>query len=525
MIVNPTTASPLATSGGTTAWRTNSPATLTDTATTATTAVSVSLGQATTSANAQTYAMPGRAVAASTWEQSPDDAVSSRMAGNLVYTSLATRFNGLGAAMLKQFATNAGDFSQSVAIGVQGASATGLHGGADNQITLSVRTASGATVALSLGSQNDGLAVQVKVSGGELNDAERKALVQLSGAFQDAIDGLSAVPPTLALGGLANFDSSVLSSVDLKAAIKSDGKGAINTLEFHADAKSRSVNASGPSGAVKVDVDLSNPAILGNSAQQAQAMARYLRQVDAAGSKGQGDAALVSMFKDAFSQLNSNYGVTAPIAGREAPGVIALNAGDHSLLSGLADFKASMVQTPSSSNPMRPEEVDSFSYRLSQDTSVTGKDPLNRNIHQEQQAQLSASFHRALSPGVSLFLTAAKESQFYEYVRVDDEAKASANISYKDGVRTEASVEQSAHQSTRVERYLMGKLESDTTTPLERKRVSDVRQLLATVEKAERSRDPEDALRRDQALAVAASLAVLPDGPTALPQDHRVTAR
>ena len=222
------------------------------------------------------------------------------------------------------------------------------------------------------------------------------------------------------------------------------------------------------------------------------------------------------MFKDAFSQLNSNYGVTAPLAGRAAPGVIALNAGDHSLLSGLADFSASMVQAPNASNPMRPDEVDSFSYKVSQNTSVTGNDPRNRAIHQDQQAQLAASFHRALSPGASLSLTAAKESQFYEFVKVDDQAKASTDIAYEDGARTQATVAQSARQSTQVQRYLMGKLASDTTVPLEGQRVSDVRQLLSSVERADMSHDPADARSRDQALATAASLAVLPDEPTAL---------
>jgi hypothetical protein len=360
--------------------------------------------------------------------------------------------------------------------------------------------------------------VEVKVSGGELNDAERKALTQLSSAFQDAIDGLGDVPPKLSFGGFTDFDRKVLSSVDFTARSKVDGKGAIQAVDFHADAKARSLSASGPSGTVKVDVDLSQPAILGNATQQAQAVARYLRQADAAGSRGRGDATLVAMFKDAFSQLNSNYGVTAPLAGREAPGVIALNAGDHSLLSGLADFNASMVQAPDASNPMRPEEVDTFSYKLSQDTSVTGKDPRNRTIHQDQKAQLVASFHRALSPDATLLLTAAKESQFYEFVQIDDEAKASADITYKDGARTDATVTQSARQSTRVQRYLMGKLESDTTVPLTGQRVSDVRNLLSSVEKADMSHDADDARRRDQALAVAASLAVLPDGPTGLRQ-------
>ncbi len=527
MIVTPTAVSPLVTSSATTAWRTTSQPVPVDTAATATPAVSVSLGQSVTPADARTYAISGRTVAAPAWERQPDDAISSLMAGNLVHGPSGTRFNGLGGAMLKRFGADAGDFSQSVTLAAQGTSASALHTDADNQIKLSIRTASGATVELGLGSQDDGMAVQIKVSGGELTEAERKALVQLSDAFQEAIDGLSAFPPRMALGGLMKFDPAVLSSIDfkagIKAGIKADGKGAINTLEFHADAKSRSVNASGPSGAVKVDVDLSNPAILGDATQQAQAMARYLQQVDAAGSRGRGDKALVSMFKDAFSQMNSDYGVTAPVAGREAPGVIALNAGDHSLLSGLADFNASMVQPPVSSNPMRPEEVDTFSYKLSQSTSVTGKDPRNRNIHQDQQAQLSASFHRPLTPEVSLLLTASKESQFYEYVRIDDQARASADITYEDGKRIGATVEQSASESIRVQRYLMGKLASDTTTPLERKRVSDVRLLLSSVEKAERSHEPEDARRRDQALAVAASLAVLPDRPGALPPGYGET--
>lgn len=533
MNVNLSAVSPLVANSTSAAWRTTplTPLAALKEATAAaaavpvasiTSAVSVSLGQAPASADAQTYTLPGRTTTA--WSQRPGDAISSLMAGNLGLPSVATRFNGLGAAMLKRFDTEAGGFSQSVTLATSGASGASaiapadLFATADNQVKLSIKTASGATVELSLGSQADGLSVEVKVSGGELNDAERKALTQLSDAFQDAIDGLGDVPPKLSFGGFTDFDPKVLSSVDFTARSKVDGKGAIQAVDFHADAKARSLSATGPSGTVKVDVDLSQPAILGNATQQAQAVARYLRQADAAGSRSRGDATLVAMFKDAFSQLNSNYGVTAPLAGREAPGVIALNAGDHSLLSGLADFNASMVQAPDASNPMRPEEVDTFSYKLSQDTSVTGKDPRNRTIHQDQQAQLVASFHRALSPDATLLLTAAKESQFYEFVQIDDEAKASTDITYKDGARTDATVTQSARQSTRVQRYLMGKLESDTTVPLAGQRVSDVRNLLSSVEKADMSHDADDARRRDQALAVAASLAVLPDGPTGLRQ-------
>lgn len=184
-----------------------------------------------------------------------------------------------------------------------------------------------------------------------------------------------------------------------------------------------------------------------------------------------------------------------------------------------------MVQAADAPNPMRQDEVDTFSYKLAQSTRIAGSDPRNRTIHQDRQAQLTATFHRALSPELSLALTTAKESQSYEFVRIDDESKTSTDIAYEDGKRTQASISQSARQSTQVQRYVMGTLESDTTVPLERSRTSDVRGLLATVEKADMSHDPEDARRRDQALGLAASLAVLPEDPMALPQGPRPTVR
>ncbi|RTD84015.1 hypothetical protein EJO68_33295 [Variovorax atrisoli] len=480
-------------------------------------AVLVSLSRAPTPADIQTYTIFGSTTTA--WSRPTDDAVSSLMAGNFGLPSLTARFSGLGAAMLKRFESDVDDFSQSVTFATPGASAVApadLLAAADNRINLSIKTAGGATVELSLASQADGMAVQVAVSGGELNESERKALADLSGAFQDAIDGLNALPPKLALEGLTNFNTKELLSIDFKASLKTDGKGAIQAVDFHADSRTRALSASGPSGTVKVDVDLSQPAILGSAPQQARAIARYLQQVDMAGGRGRGDAALVSMFKDAFSQLNSNYGEKTALPGHEAPTAISLNAGDHGLLSGLADFNASMTQVPDASNPMRPDEVDTFRYTLSQKTSVSGKDPRNRTIHQDRQAELDASFHRALSPGAQLLLTAAKESQFYEFVQISDQANASTDISYEDGTRTRASVGQSARQSTHVQRYLMAKLESDTVQPEEGMRVNDLRLLLSIIDRAEMSDDPDDARQRDQALEAAAAMAGLPDGPAML---------
>lgn len=172
MIVNLSTASTLVTPAAT-AWRAadaampaNDAAMAPATASApASSAVSVSLGQAGASADAQTYPPPARTVPV--WAQRSDDAISALMAGNIAHGSFSTRLdafnglNGLGAAMLKRFGTEAGDFSQSVTLAAPGASAVGasdLYASADNQIKLSIRTATGATVELALGSQDGGLA-------------------------------------------------------------------------------------------------------------------------------------------------------------------------------------------------------------------------------------------------------------------------------------------------------------------------------------------------------------------------------
>ncbi|QNK66500.1 hypothetical protein [Variovorax sp. PAMC26660] len=99
MIVNLTTVNPLVTPGATPPWRATSPVALADAAASQVTpasAVSVSLGQTAASADVQTYLMPSRAIATTAWQQRPDDAISSLMAGNIVYSSLSTRLKPQG---------------------------------------------------------------------------------------------------------------------------------------------------------------------------------------------------------------------------------------------------------------------------------------------------------------------------------------------------------------------------------------------------------------------------------------------
>ena len=247
------------------------------------TAVSSAASQQQASAAQSTTVMIGQTDATSpvytitkpalVWERSSSDLMSSKLASNFSNAGNAARFAGLGAALLERFTTDSSSYSQSVmkqTSATQASSAasvaaqTQLHTKADNQITLSIKTASGAWVDISLGSDNDGLGVQVKVSKGTLSDADRNALAGMAEGFQKAIDGLTAQPPKLDLSGLTKFNTSVLSSVDFHATL---GTTDTQTLDFHADANTRSVKSTGLAGTVDISVDMSKRALLGTDTQ------------------------------------------------------------------------------------------------------------------------------------------------------------------------------------------------------------------------------------------------------------------
>ena len=164
---------------------------------------------------------PTYSVSAPIWKVRSNDAVSTLMAGNFFSSSLGSRLQGLGSALLAMVKNGADGFTQSVALAPRESSEVDS---ADTQnssypaaeIKLQIRTQSGVDVAIVLGSENDRLQVQMQ-SSGELSDAERTALGDLAAGFQDAIDGLAAKPPVLNLSGLTKFDAKVLSSVDMQS--------------------------------------------------------------------------------------------------------------------------------------------------------------------------------------------------------------------------------------------------------------------------------------------------------------------
>lgn len=420
------------------------------------------------------------------------------MKGNFQTHSLANRFKDLGSALLGMVKGGAGNFSQSISqapdANAVASGQTSSYPWADEQLV--VKTKSGVQVKISLKSQDDNLSVQIK-SSGELSEAERTALGNLSEAFQKALDGVNAVPPHLDLDGLMQFDPDVLASVDLHSDITLD-QNAPQVLSFHADSAGRTLSLDDPTGKLDLDIDMRNPAIWGSDQQRSAAIDSYLKEFDAAASRGRGDKSLASLFKDAFSQLNGNY--PAP-ALQPLTNFMPLTASDHAMLTGLADFDVSITQTPDSPNPKHLDELDTFSYQTSQSTRITDSGQLNRSISQQQQSRLTSSYHTSLIPGLSLELTTDNKSQNYYYTQIDDKADRTTGIEYKKGRLSKAVTNQSASQSTHISRFEMGVMTADTTTPSNAAQTQDILAILKPFLENRRNRLPEDQYRWQQTLA------------------------
>src|SRR5471032_1671888 len=136
-----------------------------------------------------------------TWENNSDDSITWVINSSFHSVTTASRYSGLGAALVDQFTKGGGAaISQSLLNTTADragdtdaikADQTLLHSKADNQVSLSIKTASGKTVTFSLSSQKDGLGVQATVDGGDLSADELKAVGQLGSAFQASDDGLT----------------------------------------------------------------------------------------------------------------------------------------------------------------------------------------------------------------------------------------------------------------------------------------------------------------------------------------------
>jgi hypothetical protein len=468
-----------------------------------------------------TYTMPVSTGGASfaTWEYANSDAVSQVMAGDVTGKTLGTRFAGLGAALLERFKTSTSNFTQSVVIPPPvGQGPAKPNPAIAGSVTLDVTTASGTTVELDMTSGSDGtLAVQEK-SSGALSAAQQTALANLAGAFQGAIDGLTGGAngnaPSVELSGLLQVDPTVLSSVNLQIQLQSES-AIPTTLNLQVDSAQRTLAARLPAGNVNISVNLNNASVIGTQAQQKAALTSYLQQFQQEESRDQGeDTNLMAAFRDGFTQLNSNY-PTAKV-GAVASGLTVQSDQDHALLTGLADFQASVTATPVSSNSLKRAEVDQFAYQLSQQTTITGDSYANRTITQKQSSSLIASYHQWFAPPLTqLQTTKLKLTQNYYYDQINDSASATTSIGYGKSKLVQASIAKSASQSIHETKFVDENEVEDATATISEMETEDLMSLLVPLQ----SEAPKDATKRQQVLAAINAQVNLQSDPLLLPFD------
>ncbi|WP_264312441.1 hypothetical protein [Pseudomonas putida] len=454
---------------------------------------SVILGQNTSSSDSQTYSRHGLQSGQTryAWESDSQDKLVTSLQTAFESSRTAGRFSGIGSALIEQLAQNGGkNISQSVFAFRDDSPLDpaelkllqqDLRENPDNSVTFSLTTASGASIRLLLASGEKGLAVSAEVEGGTLSTEELKGLGKLADSFQSIIDGLYEVPPQLKLGALAKLDPSLFTSLQMTSKLETPSGEQIFALTLND--KARSVSLEGPSGEVQLNMDTRDTELLGSSAQRKTAIDNYLTQFDAAQSRGRGDKNLMNLLKDAFIQLNSVDDYRQHAVQRPSP----LNEQDRALLSGLADFNASISESTRRSNPMRLDEVDSFSFQTSQITTVKGRDRQDLSVEQSQQSKLNASFHRSLSPMTPLALDNDRKSQNYSYHLIDDQASSTTRLAYDKGLLVEARATQQASQKERVLTYIDGDLKTDVTTPKAMTQSRNVLNLLNDVLEKDRS--------------------------------------
>lgn len=453
---------------------------------------SVTLGQSTSVIGSETYSRQGLLTGQVryAWEVDSQDKLTSTLQTAFEASRTTGRFKGIGAALIEQLALNGGqNVSQSVFAfndnsPLDPAELTirqqQLREDPKNGVSFSLTTSSGATVRVLIASSAQGLAVSAEVEDGTLSIEELKGLGSLADSLQAAIDSLHELPPQLKLGALLKIDPKLFTSLNMSAKLETPSGEQAFTLAL--DDKERSVSLKGPAGNMQLSVDTRDVELLGNTAQRKSAVDTYLAQFDAAQHRGRGDKNLMNLLKDAFIQLNGVEAVHQPAIQRPSP----LEDKDRALLSGLADFNASVSEAPRSSNPMRQDEVDTFTFRTSQTTTIKGKALQDLSVEQTQVSKLNASFHRSLNPMTELALSNDRKSQNYTYHVIEDQASSTTRLAYDEGLLTEASATQQASQKERILSYVNATQDSDVTTPKSVTHSRDLLNLLEDVFKKDR---------------------------------------
>ena len=428
------------------------------------------------------------------WAAPPTDDISQLMEGNLSTSNdSSSLLRGLGSALLERFATTQDDFQQAAvdftpsygsdaADGtssvIQTTQADALQNAkeAPNNVSLKVHLVSGKEVDISVSFGGEGKAIQNSLSvdvhtSGKLTAAEQTAIAGLSTGFEAALQGVSQGAAKIDVAGLVNFDPSVLSSVDLTvrapppsqyAAVSADSNP-LQSLDFHADATNRSLAVKSLAGSVSVNVDTSQSAFLGTTAQQQTAIQNYLDQFDAANTRGHGDPILLGEFKDGFAQMNSS----CPPVGDPPPQALSpsvLSAQDHSVLSGLNDFHASMSGDFHNAVAKESGHID---YQVSQSTQSQGVDKGRLSVAQTQTASLSSQYAKNRDG-------ADPAKGDYDIYRVNDSTSTTTAFEYARNKLKSASITSVVSQLDQYEKLVGYKVVDKKDTPTNRSTVRDI---------------------------------------------------
>lgn len=405
-----------------------------------------------------------------------DDANSKQIAENFAASDVRRRLYGLGSSLLDGYTGKAGDYSQALlsfigppgskaAEQAQQAAAIELQAAPTQKLSLTLKTHSGATVELSLASSISGLGVELKTSQ-TLTDKELKAVKALADGFETTLKGLSEQPPRIAIDALSRFDSSAIGALDLRASFSKE-IGDPLSLTFSATAAGRKLSVDTKDGVLDLSVDLGNAEIRGDNSQRAKAMSNYLSQVDTAAKRGNGDKALVELFKNAFSEMHSYYPDDPTVVSRRP-----LRDYEAAALTGLADFKASIKSTVVASNPLRVSEVDYFNYRTSQESTVESGS--RTRLTQFRETTLDAAFHKGLRSDKAPLLTVDPKSQNYRYFQVNDRISNKVTIEHDDFGPVRAEQEQSVSKFMGIQTYERGKLVKNEQIPEQNSFVIDL---------------------------------------------------
>jgi len=462
------------------------------------------------------------------WEQLPDDALAQVMGRNASGTTEQGRMAGLGSALLEQVAATGASYRQTIVNVGAAYSPDQIQRKASDALwafksrpsasaELTIQTQSGAKVRLSITDQREysatgsGMSVAIEVDG-ELTAQERDALKALAAGFDKAVQGLAGDEPRLDLEDLLKFDSKVLTQVELKFehyGRDSEGKRVLQLgADVRLDASRRDVEIKTREGVVKMSTDLRQPAQWGSAAQKDKAVAQYLARIDQAAERGRADPGLVDLFKSTFSAMHVSYAQQGSDSDTNRlgmkPGSIPLRSDgdafseeDQSLMTGLADFKASIAATNRATNPRRTQERDSFQYTLNQSTEISGSNRGSRAVSQTQTSKLSAAYHQSLLTSAAPKFDSTSASQNYVYNTVEDSSTTEMRLAYEAGEPVLATLSHQASQSLHMIRVENNQVVDTRTTPGQQSSHKDLLPLIKELKRQQRDQEASERERQD----------------------------